>query len=289
MTNEQILQRGVPALFVMLWSTGFVGAKLGLPYAEPLTFLLTRFAIVIVLLATVALSLGRPWPTRPVEIWHLAIAGVLLHGGYLGGVFSAIHRGSSAGVVALIVGMQPILTALIGRLFFAERITREQTVGLALGFVGVWLVVAKRLSVVGLTPAGVALSLLALVSITLGTLHQKRHCSGMDLWSGSVVQFLAASIVLLPLAAITESMEIAWSGRFAFALAWLVLVLSVGAISLLNILIRRGAATRVAALFYLTPPTTALLAYLVFDERLTPLAILGMGVTAVGVWLVVRR
>ncbi len=261
MIDRDILRRLAPGLFVLLWSTGFIGAKLGLPYAEPLTFLLLRFAVVITLLTAIAVSLQRPWPLRPVEIGHLAIAGILIHGGYLAGVFSAIHRGMSVGVVALIVGMQPLLTALIGRIFFNERVTAGQTVGLALGFVGVWLVVSNRLSVADVTAAGVALSLLALFSITFGTLYQKKRCSGMDLWSGPVVQFAATSLVLLPIAVATESMQIAWSGQFVFALGWLVLVLSVGAISLLNILIRHGAATRVAALFYLTPPTTALLAW----------------------------
>lgn len=287
--DQGILRRLAPGVFVLLWSTGFIGAKLGLPFAEPLTFLLLRFAVVIALLTAIAVLLHRPWPVRPVEIGHLAVAGILIHGGYLAGVFSAIHRGMSAGLVALIVGMQPLLTALIGRVFLGERVTASQTVGLALGFAGVWLVVSNRLSVVGVTPVGVALSVLALFSITFGTLYQKERCSGMDLWSGSVVQFAATSLVLLPIAAATESMAIAWSGQFLFALGWLVLVLSVGAISLLNILIRRGAATRVAALFYLTPPTTALLAYMVFEERLTPLAVVGMAVTAFGVWLVVRR
>ena len=287
--GDQTLRSVAPALFVLLWSTGFIGAKLGLPYAEPLGFLLLRFAIVIGLLLSAALLLRRRWPSGTVQILHLAAAGVMLHGGYLGGVFSAIHRGMSAGLVALIVGMQPLLTAVLGRAFLGERVSRVQWAGLVAGLAGVWMVISEKLSVAGLSATGIGLSLLALCSITAGTLYQKRFCGGMDLWTGSVVQFAAAALVMLPIATSIETLSIQWSPRFMVALAWLVLVLSLGAISLLHILIRQGAATRVAALFYLTPPATAVMSYAIFDERLGAVAVAGMAVTALGVWLVVRR
>lgn len=282
------LQRVSPGLFVLLWSTGFIGAKLGLPYAEPLTFLTLRFLLVICLLAAIALALGRRWPRRA-QWGHLAVVGVLLHGGYLSGVFNAIHHGLSAGVAALIVGMQPLLTAVLGGFFLGERVTRTQTVGLLLGFAGVALVVSDRVSGAGIGVAGLAFSVLALVSITVGTLYQKRFCGQMDLWTGSVVQFAAAAAVLGPFALAAETLTIRWTGEFAFALAWLTLVLSVGAISLLHLLIKHGAATRVAALFYLTPPTTAVMAFLIFGERLAGTALAGLALAVFAVWLVVRR
>ena len=278
-----------PGLFVLLWSTGFIGAKLGLPYAEPLTFLLLRFACVIVLLGTLALALRRPWPHRAIQWFHISIAGTLLHGGYLSGVFLAIGKGMPAGVVALIVGIQPLLAAFLGASMVAERVGGRQWAGLVLGFGGVALVVSDKLGLAGVSAAGLAFSALALLSITLGTLYQKRFCAELDLWSGSVIQFIAAAVVLLPFALALETMNIRWSGQFLFALGWLIFVLSLGAISLLHLLIRRGAATRVSALFYLTPPTTAVLAYLAFGEKLGALAVVGMAIVAAGVALAIRR
>lgn len=281
--------RVAPGVFVLLWSTGFIGAKLGLPDAEPLTFLLLRFAIVCTLLLVLALVLRRPWPTDRRQALHIAVAGVLLHGAYLGGVFSAIHRGMPAGPVALIVGMQPLLTALLGGRLLGERVGPKQWAGLLLGFVGVVLVLSGKLALAGASAAGLALALLALLSITAGTLYQKRFCGQMDLWTGSLLQFAATSLVLLPLALTTETMQVNWSGNFIFALAWLVLVLSLGAITLLHLLIRRGAATRVSTLFYLTPPVTALMAWAMFGEQLDLLALAGMALAAAGVALALKR
>lgn len=278
-----------PGLFVLLWSTGFIGAKLGLPYAEPLTFLLLRFACVIALLTLLALLLRRPWPHRPIQWLHIAVAGTLLHGGYLSGVFLAIYSGMPAGVVALIVGVQPLLTAFLSASMVGERVNARQWAGLALGFGGLALVVSGKFGLSGLSGAGIGFSQLALLGITLGTLYQKRFCAELDLWSGSVIQFVAAALALLPFALAFETMQIRWSGEFAFALGWLIFVLSLGAISLLHLLIRHGAATRVSALFYLTPPTTALLAYFAFGEKLGLAALAGMAIAAVGVAIAVRR
>ncbi len=281
--------QSMPGLFVLLWSTGFVSAKFGLPYAEPLTFLLLRFALVVALMLPLALNMRAVWPQTLAQVGHVAVVGVLMQGGYLGGVFCSIHLGMSAGVSALIVGVQPILTAFASAPLFGERLRARQWAGLALGFGGVLLVVTSRSALTGITPATLALSLLALVSITAGTLYQKHYCGAVDLRTGSVIQFCAAGVVVLPLALAFETMRVHWTGELIFALAWLVLVLSIGAISLLYILIRKGAATRVTSLFYLVPPTTALMAYAMFGETLNAAALAGMVLAAAGVAMVVYR
>ena len=188
-----------PAIFVLLWSTGFIGAKLGLPYAEPATFLVLRFGLVLVLLLPICLLFRAPWPS-PRGWGHMLIAGVLLQAGYLGGVFAAIHQGMPAGVSALITGLQPLSTALLGGWLLAERVTRRQWGGLVLGLVGVLLVVGERIQVGGMTPLSIGLAFLALASITLGTLWQKKHGAGVDLRTGAAIQYLAAAAVLAPFA-----------------------------------------------------------------------------------------
>ena len=281
--------RALPGLFVLMWSTGFVSAKFGLPYAEPLTFLLLRFALVVALMLPLALAMRAAWPSTLAQAGHVAVAGVLMQGGYLGGVFCSIHLGMSAGVSALIVGVQPILTAFASAPLFGERLRARQWLGLLLGFGGVLLVVLGRSTLTGITPATLALSVLALFSITAGTLYQKRYCGAVDLRTGSVIQFCAAGLVLFPLALSFETMRVRWTAEFVATLVWLVLVLSIGAISLLYILIRKGAATRVASLFYLVPPATALMAYAMFGETLSLAAMTGMALAALGVALVVYR
>lgn len=285
----QLWLQAMPGLFVLLWSTGFVGAKFGLPYAEPLTFLLLRFTLVVALMLPLALTMRAAWPATLNRVGHVAVAGVLMQGGYLGGVFCSIHLGMSAGVTALIVGVQPILTAFASAPLFGEKLRARQWAGLVLGFGGVLLVVLGRSTLTGITPVTLALSLLALASITVGTLYQKRFCGAVDLRTGSVIQFCAAGLVLLPLALAFETMRVRWTAEFIFALAWLVLVLSIGAISLLYILIRTGAATKVTSFFYLVPPVTALMAYAVFGETLSAVAMAGMALAACGVALVVYR
>ena len=278
-----------PGLFVLLWATGFIGAKFGLPYAPPLKFLLWRFALVIVLMAPLALAMRAHWP-RGVQLWHVALAGVLLQAGYLGGVFVAIDLGMSAGVSALIVGLQPILTAAYASRWASipgESVSRRQWAGFVAGFGGVALVVSNKLTLGGFGWQAFAAAFTALVSITAGTLYQKRYCGAQDLRTQSVVQFVAAGAVLLPLSLAFETRPVLWTGPFLFALGWLVLVLSLGAISLLLLLIRRGAATQVSSLMYLVPPVTALVAWLLFDEQLTPPVLAGMGLAVLGVALVV--
>lgn len=279
----------LPGLFVLLWSTGFIGARLGLPYAEPMTFLGLRMAIASVLLLGVALATRAPWPVGRRASLHVAVAGLLVHGVYLGGVFWAIDRGQGAGVTAIIVSVQPLLTAALAGAVLGERVTGRQWLGLLAGFAGVGLVVSGRLDAGTASPATVASALLALAGITLGTLYQKRFCPATDLRTGGAIQFAVTGIALLALAAATERMVIDWNGEFLFALAWLVLVLSVGAIGLLFALIRRGAAARVASLFYLAPPFTVVFAYLLFDERLDAQALAGLAVVVAGVALVNLR
>jgi drug/metabolite transporter (DMT)-like permease len=285
--------RVVPVLFVLLWSTGFIGARLGVPHAPPLVFLALRYAAVIVLMTLVAFAMRAPWP-RGREAWvNIGIAGLLIHGLYLGGVFIAISQGLPAGVTSLVVGLQPLLTAVVAAGWLGDRLGGRQWVGLALGFVGVALVVSRQLG--GATPAGLAggglvsgglpAAVLALVAITAGALWQKRRCPTFDWRTGLVVQFIPATLATALAAALTEPMQVHWTGEFIFALAWLVLVLSLGAVTLLNTLIRAGTAVDSASLFYLVPPVTALLAWALFDERLTALSLAGMALAAVGVWL----
>jgi drug/metabolite transporter (DMT)-like permease len=279
---------GIPALFVFLWSTGFIGSKLGLPYAEPLTFLTLRFWLAAALLAVVALATGAPWPRRMVEVRHYAVAGLLVHALYLGGVFVAISLGVEAGVAAMIVSVQPLLVAAFAGLMLGERVAPRQWLGLALGLLGVILILARKLGHGLGDTLGALACVAALLGITAGTLYQKRHCAGMDLRTGSVVQFAASGLATGLLALLVEDNRIVWSGEFMFALLWLVLVLSLGAISLLYILIRRGAASRVAGLFFLVPPCTALIAWPLFGETLGPVALVGLALTVAGVALATR-
>jgi len=281
------MQRLYPLFFVFLWSTGFIGAKFGLPYAEPLSFLLTRYGLVIALMTAIALATRAPWPAQPAQWLHIAVSGVLVHAVYLGGVFVAIKHGLPAGITALVVGMQPLLTAFGAGWLLGERVTARQWTGLALGFIGVGLVVAGKF---GNAPLGPMLipALVALLGITAGTLYQKRFCAQFDLRTGSVIQFVPTALVTAVAVALFEDYRIEWTGEFLFALGWLVLVLSLGAISLLNLLIRSGSAVNVASLFYLTPPTTALIAWAIFGEMLTSTAAAGMVLAVSGVYLVAR-
>lgn len=282
------MTRFYPFLFVVLWSTGFIGAKYGLPFAEPLSFLSTRYVLVIAVMGLLALATRAPWPATPRQWLHIGVTGILVHAIYLGGVFTAIRHGLPAGITALVVGLQPLLTALGAGALLGERVLPRQWAGLVLGFGGVGLVVAHKVAAAASTPALAAMltpAVVALLGITVGTLYQKRFCPAFDLRTGAVVQFIPTLLLTLLVASQTETMAIEWTGQFIFALLWLVLVLSVGAISLLNLLIRGGSAVNVASLFYLTPPTTALIAWATFGETLTGLALAGMGLTVFGVWL----
>ena len=273
-----------PAVFVLLWASGFIGAKLGLPYAEPMTFLSVRMAAVVMLLGLIALATQPPWPSRAGVI-HSAVVGLLVHGCYLGGVFVAIDHKLPAGFAALVVSLQPVLTSTLANRLLGERVILRQWLGLALGIAGVYLVVHGHTQG-GAPPIAWAAAAVALVGITIGTLYQKRFGGGIDWRTGFFIQYAAAGSLFALGALGFETRHVQWTGEFLFALAWLVFVLSFGAIWLLYFLIRRQAATRVVSLFYLTPPFTALMAWLLFGERLEPLALAGMAVCVVGVALV---
>lgn len=282
------MQRLYPFLFVFLWSTGFIGAKFGLPHAEPLSFLLVRYGFVIALMTAIAFASRAPWPREPRQWLHIGISGILVHAVYLGGVFSAIKAGLPAGITSLVVGMQPLLTALGAGWFLKERVSGRQWAGLLLGLIGVGLVVSGKLGDGARLGPMLVPALLALVGITAGTLYQKRFCARFDLRTGSVIQFVPSAVLTAVFIACFEDFRIEWTPQFAFALAWLVLVLSIGAIGLLNLLIRSGSAVNVASLFYLTPPTTALIAWGVFGETLAAPALVGMALAVSGVYLVAR-
>ena len=273
---------------MLLWSTGFIGAKLGLPYAEPMTFLALRFAIASGLLLAIVLVWRAPWPRSWAQACHIAVAGLLLHGLYLGSVFAAIHLGVEAGVAALVVSLQPLLVAAVAAPLLGERTTRRQWLGLAIGILGVALVVGRKLGLGLGTAPGMGLVVLGLIGLAAATLYQKRFCDNMPFRSGNVIQLAAASLATGALALLFETRVVVWSGEFVFALTWLVLVLSLGAFMLLYLLIQRGAAARVASLFYLVPPATALIAWLLFGESFGPLALAGMALTVIGVALANR-
>lgn len=281
----------MPLFFVLLWSTGFIAAKYGLPYAPPLSFLILRCLGALLALVPMVLLSRAPWPHG--RILHVAVAGLLLQAGYLGGVWSAIKIGMPAGLSALIVGLQPILTAFAAPLV-GERVTARQWVGLLLGLGGVGLVVYAKINLSGLSPAAIAFCVLALLSITAGTLYQKRFCPHFDLRTGTLIQFAATALLLLPFAAVLEDFgpslaNIHWTPQFLGALLWSIFALSIGAIFLLFRLISRNDATKVTSLLYLTPPTTAVMAWLMFGEALSPLGLVGMAVAVTGVAFVVKK
>jgi len=283
------LWRGlVPAGFVVLWSTGFFIGKLGLADAQPFTILFLRFALASLLMAALALALGSVWPRRPRQALHLAVVGILLQTVYLGGCYAAMAAGLPAGITALVVGLQPLLTATVVGPLLGERVGPKHWLGLALGFLGVALVLWDKLDVAGLESWGVVFALAGLVGITAATLYQKRFGGAVDLITGTAIQYAAAALTTLPIVLVLGWGPIHWTGSFIFSLAWLTLALSIGAVTLLLWLIRRGAASKVASLFYLTPPAAAVGSYLLLGETLAAPALAGMALAAVGVALVNR-
>jgi len=274
-----------PGVFVVLWASGFIGAKLGLPYAPPLTFLSVRMISVVILLGAVNLLARPKWPC-PADMMHSAVTGLLVHGFYLGGVFVSLENGISAGLIALIVSLQPVLTSTIANRWLGERVIARQWLGLLLGVAGVFLIVHEQMASGGAKPVAWAAATVSLIGITIGTLYQKRFGGAIDWRPGFLFQYAAAACLFVFGASLSETFAVNWTLQFLFALGYLVFVLSFGAIWLLYFLIRRQAATRVVSLFYLTPPLTALMAWAFFNERLAPLALLGMAVCVAGVFLV---
>jgi drug/metabolite transporter (DMT)-like permease len=281
------LDRLAPPLFIFIWATGYIVAKLAAPYADPLSFLCLRYAGVVVLMGALAALARAPWPGRR-DMAHLAVAGVAIQALYLGGVWVAIRLGLSAGAAALIVNLQPVLVAVLAPLV-GERVQGRQWVGVALGLTGVVLVIWHKLALGAgmLWPLG--LCVVALLAITFGTLYQKRCVPHFDLRTGQVVQFAAALAATLPVAWAVEPMHIVWNTPVFIALAWSVLVLTAGGISLMFYMLRHGRVTAVSSTMYLVPSVTALMAWALFNETLGPLALVGMGVTLLGVYLVVAK
>lgn len=279
---QALVAAGAPALFVFLWATGFIVARYGMPWAPPLGFLSMRFALNCAVLLPMIFLAGATWPS-PREARHLALAGLLLHAGYLGGVWCAVKLGMPAGLSALIVNLQPIITALLGPLVLREHVGARRWAGLALGFAGVAMVVGERITLTGLDSRALWLCILALASISVGTIYQKKHIPSFDLRTGAFVQYAACFALVWPLSLALENEAFQWNAQLAGALAWSVVGLSIGAIFIMFRLIARGAATRVASLFYLVPPCTALMAWLLFGETFGVLALAGIAVTAAGV------
>ena len=290
--DNAALLRLMPWVFVLIWSTGFVVARFGMPHAPPFSFLCIRYALSV---ACFALWIGwarAPWPSGARQWAHLGVTGVLMHAGYLGGVWAAVKQGIGAGTVALLVGLQPVLTAIwIGWVTrgagSAPTLQRRHWLGLLLGLIGLAMVVWPKTGIGEVTLSNLSLAVLALLSITAGTLYQKHFLAPTDVRSANAIQLCAALLVSLPLAWF-ESEAIRWNGQMLGAMAWSVLVLTLGGSSLLYLLIQRGAATRVTSLLYLVPPSTACMAWLLFGETVTLAMLAGMALTVAGVFMVMH-
>ena len=279
-------KRFIPATFVVLWATGFIGARYAMPWAEPFTFLAIRFAIAAALFAVLITVLKARWPNRK-QAQHAIIAGVLMHGIYLGAVFWAIHRGLPAGISALIVGLQPLITAVMAGKLLGEQIKPRHWIGLAVGFVGVIVVLWPKLGTLGggVTAATLTASLVSVIAMSAGTVWQKRFASSGDLVASTFWQYVGGTVVMVVASLAFETQTFTVNGDFIFAMAWLVLVLSVGAIFLLMVMIREGEMSKVASLFYLVPAVTAVMAWVLFGEQLNFIQIVGMAITTFGVGL----
>ncbi len=279
--------RAMPVVFVLIWSTGFIVARYAMPYSPPMTFLWVRYLLSILAFWLWIRWARVAWPQSRAQWWHLGVTGVFMHAGYLSGVWVAVKAGMGSGLSALIVGLQPVLTA-IWLSSQGGQVSRRQWGGLLLGFLGLVLVVSRKLQdTMEVTPWTLSLAVLALFSITIGTLYQKRHVQPCDVRTANTVQLMAAALVTLPLVAL-ESEAVQWHPSLLGAMAWSVLGMTLGGSSLFYMLIQRGAAASVSSLMYLVPPCTALLAWFLFDEPVTVTTLVGIVLTALGVSLVVR-
>ncbi|MBZ9917836.1 MULTISPECIES: DMT family transporter [unclassified Mesorhizobium] len=284
------VKRLIPATFVVLWATGFIGARYAMPWAEPFTFLAARFVLAAALFAGLVVVLGSKRASRE-EALHATGAGILMHGVYLGAVFWAIHRGMPAGLSALIVGLQPLITAVLAGKFLGEAILPRHWVGLAVGLAGVVIVLWPKLGALGggVTSATLTASLVSVLGMSAGTIWQKRFASGGDLVAATMWQYVGGASVMILASLAFETHAVVINGELIFAMAWLVLVLSIGAIFLLMVMIRDGEMSKVASLFYLVPAVTAVIAWALFDEQLNALQITGMAITTFGVGLATVR
>lgn len=285
-----MLIRMIPFIFVVLWASGFIGARFGVQFAEPATLLLVRMVANVLLFLVLVAVLRRRLPTGK-AFWHSCVVGILIHGCYLGGSYLAIDMGMPSGLCSLLVGTQPILTALILVNATQERFNTAQWLGLALGFVGISLVLMGNIEWQSDDQKWMAVMVsgFALIGITLGTLYQKKFCRGVDMVGSATVQYFAAGVLFLPYAMAFETMQIQWTMELVLILCWLVIVLSCIAILLLLYMVEHGASSSVASVFYLVPPVTALQAWLVFDESFDASAAFGFGLAAIAVYLVVKK
>jgi len=287
---QQLLLVGAPSLFVVLWSTGYISARLGLPYAEAGTFLMLRFALAAIFMVALVVASRAPLPTSFREWAHCAVAGALVHGLYLYGGFASIQEGLTPTTIAVVVGMQPVITAVLIGPILGEAVNIRQWGGFFLGTVGVVLVIVANFASIGFgsgAPA-VFLSLLCVLSISIGTLYQKRFCASVDLRSGTMIQLIMAAVMMWGISSWFETGYVEWTGTFVFALMWSVLVLSVGAYTLLWWLVRRKAATNVVSLFFLMPPVTAVFDWLLFDQRVSLVTMMGIAIAVAGIAIVIR-
>jgi len=279
----------IPWIFVWIWSTGFIAAKYGLPYAEPFTLLLYRFLLTLLLLFLIINYKKSPWPKSKLEAFHLMVAGALIHGIYLGGVFQALKWGMPAGVGAMIIGLQPLGMALLAGIMLKEQVSKSQWIGLLLGLLGLYLVLfdsldlTKELAFDGFPVWAVFAVIISLFAISIGTIYQKRFCSNMDLISGTWVQYFSAMLFCLLVVVFFETGEISWTRPFILALVWQVLALSIGAIFLLMTMIKQGAAASVGSYFYLVAPLVAIQAWFLFDETIGLSAFAGVILISFGV------
>jgi drug/metabolite transporter (DMT)-like permease len=281
------LEKFAPALFVLLWSTGFIGAKYGLPYADPFVFLSVRILLAALLLFALARALRMPVRIGRTAIARSGLIGFFLHACYLGGVFYSLSQGLPAGVAAVVTSLQPVLVSLIAVKVLGEQLRIRQVAGLFIGLVGVVMVLGPSIDA-QIPSAAIIAILVALIGSTTATLLQKKLGADIPLISGTAYQYLFSGCVLGVIALATQETSITWSLRFTAAFVWLVLVLSVGAILLLLWLLNSGSAAKVSSLFYLVPLATALEAFLLFGEKVNTQGFLGIGITALGVWLVMR-
>lgn len=272
-------------LFVTVYGTAFVAGKYGLPYCPPLTFLAIRFSFTAVLALVVAALFRNPWPTTPIQVLHIAIAGSLTVATYTGGSFLAIYAGISPAIVALVMALQPILLSTFARRFLGELLTWKQWLGLAMGLIGVSFVVWHKIDLRTLQFFGLFMAAIALLGVTFGNLYQKRFCAQMSIFWGGAIQSAGAAILLLPPALVFEHQDIIWNTKFVLAVAYLSVVVSLGGSSLLYLMIRNREASKVASLFYLVPVSTAISSYLIFGERVDAYVMVGVAVTAIGVYL----
>lgn len=288
--RHPLLISAIPFIFVFLWSTGFIGAKYALPFIEPFYLLCIRMLMTLVVFFVISLALRSQWPTMS-QSAHQMIVGSLIHGAYLGGVFAAIKWGMPAGIAAIIVGIQPLLTALLSWRFLGEKLHSRQWIGLAIGLIGISIVIlsTRQTSSDSLSWPATTAALVSLVGISVGTLYQKRFGAGTDLVTGSFWQYVSTALFMGILAFSFETREIIWDPQLMLALAWLVFGLSVSAILLLMYMIREGESAKVASYFYLVPLATSIEAWLLFGESLPPIAIAAIGVTVLGVFLVIRK